>query len=410
MVMFRDRSVPAASPGAPRRDHGRQRVSAVVSGSEGSTAPGWRLACLWSIPLRGTVGFVLIMVWLTVSYSRVVGYRFPELGGGHWLFTSLMPAGFAASLLLHELGHALAGYLCGLRARWIVLDGLGGETEFERDATTPGRSALVAAAGPAASAVLATALGALSATAVYDSASRFVLTQLALGNAILAVFNLLPGMPLDGGYLLRAVVWRLTGSGRAGTLAAAASGLLTAAALFVVPLGLVISAGARPGLFGIGVLLLIAFPIAGGAWSVLRAETAATGASPTAQDLARAGVAIEPARTVHEAIHLLTAHGAAALAVIAPGGAVLGLVGESEMGRVAIPDRTLVPIVAISPPLHPSQVIPATLGGQPLREHVIASGARILLVTGTGRQDLRILLADEVPGLATLPCSPLTSS
>ena len=228
--------------------------------------PGRQLARISGIPLRVTAGSLLLAAWLALVYSGILSSRFPQLGAALWPTALLFPAAFAVSVLLHEAGHATVGRRCGLRVRWIVVDGLGGETEFDREASTPAASALVAAAGPAVSLALALALGAAAQLTSPGTVTQLLLMQAAIGNALIAIFNLLPGLPLDGGYLLRALVWKLTGTPRTGTIASAAAGLLIAAAMFIVPIGLLINFGARPGLLGVAILLLVAGPIASGAW------------------------------------------------------------------------------------------------------------------------------------------------
>lgn len=361
--------------------------------------PGRQLARIARIPIRFTAGSLLIGAWLVLLYARVLSSRFPELGGAHWPLTLLFPAAFAASVLLHELGHALLGRKCGLGVRWIVLDGLGGQTEFDADAPSPGRSALVAAAGPAVSVALALLLGAAAATVPAGTATHFVLLQIAFGNAVVAAFNLLPGLPLDGGYLLRALVWKLSGNSRAGTVVSAVTGVVSAAAIFIVPIGLLMNAGARAGLFGISILLVIAAPIGVGACSILREERQQSRHPlPTAHDLARPAVAIHPAQPVQEAIRVLTARAAAALLVTDAWGAVIGIVGEADLARVPAHNRELVTAGELAHPLTAGQLVPPSLAGDLLRTHLRAAGAAILLLDYGDRRVPRVLLADDVLG------------
>jgi Zn-dependent protease len=111
------------------------------------------------------------------------------------------------SVLLHELGHALTARRYGIGVRGITLELLGGYTEMDRDAPNPRVDALISLAGPAVSLVL----GGVAAAAAFALPDRTVVDQiafqLAASNILVAFFNVLPGLPLDGGRALRAGVW-----------------------------------------------------------------------------------------------------------------------------------------------------------------------------------------------------------
>ena len=161
------------------------------------------------IPIYVNVSMILLALLVTIVYG---GYVESELGLSE-------PIGYAigfgfvvclvGSVLLHELGHALTARRFGIGVRGITLELLGGWTEMDRDAPSPRIDALVSLAGPAVSLVLG-GLGTLAALALPD---RTVLDQiafqLAVSNILVAVFNVLPGLPLDGGRALRAGVWAL---------------------------------------------------------------------------------------------------------------------------------------------------------------------------------------------------------
>jgi Zn-dependent protease len=115
------------------------------------------------------------------------------------------------SVLLHELGHALTARRSGIGVRGITLELLGGWTEMDRDAPNPRVDALVSLAGPAVSLVLGGVATALSFALPDNTVAGQIFFQLAASNLIVAVFNVLPGLPLDGGRALRAAVWALIG-------------------------------------------------------------------------------------------------------------------------------------------------------------------------------------------------------
>ena len=114
------------------------------------------------------------------------------------------------SVLLHEMSHAVMAQRYGLGVRSISLNFLGGATEIDSDPRTPGQEFKVAVVGPLTS--IAVGLVALGLSFVTpDGLLRLAVGSLAGANLVVGVLNLVPGLPLDGGRLLRAVVWRVTG-------------------------------------------------------------------------------------------------------------------------------------------------------------------------------------------------------
>ncbi|GAA4586544.1 hypothetical protein GCM10023107_02990 [Actinoplanes octamycinicus] len=172
--------------------------------------PGGRpVAQVLGIPVHANASMALLAILVTVVYAN---YARAELGLEQpWAY--LVGLGFVAcllgSVLLHELGHALTARRNGIGVRRITLELLSGWTEMDREAPTPRVDALVSLAGPAVSLVLgAVATGAAFALPE-DTVPGQIAFQLAVSNVLVAVFNVLPGLPLDGGRALRAAMWAL---------------------------------------------------------------------------------------------------------------------------------------------------------------------------------------------------------
>ncbi|MEV6634584.1 site-2 protease family protein [Actinoplanes sp. NPDC051470] len=140
------------------------------------------------------------------------------------------------SVLLHELGHALTARRFGIGVRGITLELLGGYTEMDREAPSPRVDALVALAGPAVSLIL----GGLAALAYHLLPDRTIAGeiafQLAASNILVAFFNVLPGLPLDGGRALRALVWAIVRDRARATVVAGWAGRVIAVATAVAVL------------------------------------------------------------------------------------------------------------------------------------------------------------------------------
>ena len=178
---------------------------------------GWQIARLWGIPLRIHPTWLVILLIATVAFQR--DYQ-PAGSGGDlliWGLAFLTALLLFVSVLLHELGHSLVALSQGVKVRSITLFLLGGVASVDRECATPMGAALVAAAGPAVSLALSGLFLALRGPAgqLAPGLGQMVL-QLGLLNLTLALFNLLPGLPLDGGLLLKALVWQISGSQRRG--------------------------------------------------------------------------------------------------------------------------------------------------------------------------------------------------
>jgi Zn-dependent protease len=158
------------------------------------------------------------------------------------------------SVVIHELAHALVARRFGVQTSSIALFLFGGVATLEAEPPTPLADALVALAGPAASAVIA--LGAYAAMhgvdwvipVQYGDAAASVLAYVTFANGVLAAFNLIPGYPMDGGRVLRALLWQLRGDRDRATATAALVGI--AFGLFFAVAGLVAVAATRSWQFG----------------------------------------------------------------------------------------------------------------------------------------------------------------
>jgi Zn-dependent protease len=189
-----------------------------------------RLGRILGIPIGLHWSWFLIFGLLT--WSLAAGYfpaEAPGLSGpAYWLLAVATSLLFFASVLLHELGHSVIALRNQVPVRSITLFVFGGVALIEREPPTAGAEFRIAIAGPLASLALAAGFGVLW---LADQAIPYLAVPsfwLARVNFILAIFNMIPGFPLDGGRVLRAVMWRLTGSPERATRIAAMSGQLVA--------------------------------------------------------------------------------------------------------------------------------------------------------------------------------------
>src|SRR5437773_3003807 len=263
--------------------------------------PGVRIARPFGIPVFISPYWFLIAGLFVFLYARGLNQSVPVT----WRYP--VAAAFVvllyASVLVHELSHSLVARGFGLPVRRILLYPLGGFSEIEREPPTPGREFLVSAAGPAISLALAAGGYALTRAIPDGGVLRVLLAQLVVANLLVGVFNLLPGLPLDGGRMLRAGVWKVTGRAAQATVVAAWAGRVLAVAVLVVPLALYARTGAHTQFFYVAWLAVIAAFMWSGAGQALRA-TRVRERLPglQARALARRALAIPASLPLAEAI------------------------------------------------------------------------------------------------------------
>ncbi|HET8988925.1 MAG TPA: site-2 protease family protein [Humibacillus sp.] len=189
---------------------------------------GWQIGTLAGSPIYLGRSWPVIAVVIVVVFGPNLARpeRGPEYG-------YLAAAGYALLLLLsvlvHEAAHALAARWRGHPVDRIVADVWGGHTVYDATRTSPGTTALIAVVGPLANLGLA-AVGLLLQSVTTNDTALLLLTIITYANALVGLFNLLPGLPLDGGQIVSALVWRVTGRRGAGFVVAGWLGRIVAVA------------------------------------------------------------------------------------------------------------------------------------------------------------------------------------
>ncbi|NJP10849.1 MAG: site-2 protease family protein [Leptolyngbyaceae cyanobacterium RU_5_1] len=175
---------------------------------------GWRVGSLFGIPLFIDPSWFLILVYLIFLRGLQWQQNFPAWGTATtYAAATLMAVLLFVSVLLHELGHSLVARAQGIKVNSITLFLFGGVASIDEESKTPGKAFQVAIAGPAVSFLLFIVLSVpLLALPKTTAPINVLLGNLAFVNLLLASFNLLPGLPLDGGQILKAAVWKATGS------------------------------------------------------------------------------------------------------------------------------------------------------------------------------------------------------
>lgn len=223
------------------------------------------------------VGFhyswLIIFLLMTLSLNAYFTETHEDWAVGVPLVTAVVTSLlFFSSIVLHELGHSVIAMSRGIRVRSITLFIFGGMAETEKEADSPASEFWIAIAGPAVSFILAALFYLLFRIfGPFSEAVAEACRWLASINLVLAVFNLLPGFPLDGGRVFRALIWRLSGDAGTGMRWAVAAGRMVAYGLVVLGLVTMLRTGQILNgvwLMAIGLFLLTAAEASGTAYGL----------------------------------------------------------------------------------------------------------------------------------------------
>ncbi|MFJ9949046.1 site-2 protease family protein [Kitasatospora sp. NPDC091207] len=361
-----------ARPG-PRPPDGPDRRSGILMGRP------------FGVPVYVTPSWFVIAALITWVFGGQLEHVLPGLGATRYLVAFFFAVAFYGSVLIHELAHTVVALRYRLGVRRIRLQFLGGVSEIEKEAESPWREFWLAFVGPLLSLVLGGVFYLGVQAVELSSVPGVLLTGLMVSNLVVAAFNLLPGLPLDGGRMLRAVVWAVTGRPMAGTVAAAWVGRALAVAVLI---GLPLLGAAR----GVertttdtlvdavlaAVLAVIIWNGAGAGVHQARLKEVLPGLR--LRDLVRRVVEVTADTPLGEALRRVREAQAGALVVIDGRGEPIGLVRESQVREVPEHRRPWVAVGALSRDLEPGLRLPVDLAGEDLLRALQASPATEYLV------------------------------
>ncbi len=214
-----------------------------------STTGGIRLGQVGGVPIRIAASWFVIAAIITLLYANVVSQYTgpgPAAYAGAFGFAVLL----AGSVLAHEAAHAIAARRFGLVVDEIVVDLWGGHTSLGVP-RTPWQAGIVAVVAPLTNIALAAVVYGVTVAVAPTGLVGFLLDALVLSNVLVGVFNLLPGLPLDGGRVAEAIVWAITRDQDRGTEVAGWGGRVVVVGAAVVVLGLPLSRGGTPSLVSV---------------------------------------------------------------------------------------------------------------------------------------------------------------
>ncbi|MEW2511634.1 site-2 protease family protein [Streptomyces sp. NPDC046870] len=360
----------------------------------------------FGVPVYVAPSWFLVAALITWVFGGQLDRVLPELGAARYLVSLFFAVAFYASVLVHELAHTVAAIRFRLPVRRIQLQFFGGVSEIEKEAETPGREFVLAFVGPLLSLALAGLFYLAMKPVEPGTVPGVLLAGLMISNLIVAIFNLLPGLPLDGGRMLRAVVWKISGKPMTGTVAAAWVGRALAVSVLI---GLPVLN--QSGAFGGGgedvggmdtvtdalLAAILAAIIWTGAGNSLRmARLREHLPELRARTLTRRAVPVENDTPLSEALRRANAAGARALVVVDADGNPLSLVREAAIVGVPEHRRPWVSVSGLAQELTDGMRVSAELAGEELLDVLRATPATEYLVVEETGEIYGVLSAADV--------------
>ncbi|GCB50906.1 site-2 protease family protein [Streptomyces sp. NL15-2K] len=360
----------------------------------------------FGVPVYVAPSWFLVAALITWVFGGQLDRVLPELGAARYLVSLFFAVAFYASVLVHELAHTVAALRFKLPVRRIQLQFFGGVSEIEKEAETPGREFVLAFVGPLLSLVLAGLFYLALLPIEPGTVPGVLLAGLMISNLIVAAFNLLPGLPLDGGRMLRAVVWKITGKPMNGTIAAAWVGRFLAVSV-LIGLPLLTQSGAlgsnaedNVGMDTVMDALLAAILAAiiwtGAGNSLRMARLREHLPDLRARSLTRRAVPVESHTPLSEALRRANAAGARALVVVDPDGTPVSLVREAAIVGVPEHRRPWVAVSGLAQDLTDGMRVSAELAGEDLLDALRATPATEYLVVEETGEIYGVLSAADV--------------
>ncbi|MGN0063831.1 MAG: site-2 protease family protein [Nocardioides sp.] len=325
-----------------------------------------RLGSIAGIAVYVTRSWFLVAAMIALLVAPRIEQVEPGLGFGTYVVGAAFAVLLYLAILLHEASHALVAKRLGYGVNSITLHFLGGATEIDGVARRPGHEFWIAVVGPLTSiAVGLVALGAWFVTP--EGVLRVGVEGLAGANLLIGIMNLVPGLPLDGGRVLKAVVWGASRDQHRGTLAAGWGGRIVALAVVVWPLVQPYVLGVRPGIFQTVMFFVLgAFMWAGSTAAMTQARLRRRLPALQARPLARRCVAVPRDTPLSEAVRMAQDVQAGGIVTLDPYGAAEGIVNESAIRATPEERRPWVPASAVARTLEPGLQLDADLAGEQL--------------------------------------------
>jgi Zn-dependent protease len=348
----------------------------------------------FGIPVYISPYWLLFAAVLVVMYATGVESSIAKVSD-RYLVAAAFVLLLYASVLVHELAHCVVARGFGLPVRRVLLYPLGGYSEIETEPGSPGREALISGAGPVVSLALA-GIGYLLSKAVPSGLPHDLIWQLVAANLIVGIFNLLPGLPLDGGRIFRAGIWKITKKPYTATIAAAWAGRVLAIALVGLTLFSQQDSGSFLNLYWLWLLVIAGFMWIQSTQAIRAAKIRERLPAVSARRLARHAIPISANVPLAEAVRRAQAANARALVIVDHENTPTAIVSEAAVQATPEERRPWIDVGSLARTLEPGMVLSADLSGMELIKAVQQAPASEYLLIERSGQVFGVMAASDL--------------
>ncbi len=337
-------------------------------GPDASARPpgSFRLGTIAGSEVRITSSWFLVAALIAFVMAPRVDEVQPDLGGFKYVVGFTFAVVLYMSVLLHEASHALMARRYGFQVDSITLHFLGGMTAIRGEARTPRQEFAIAVVGPLTS--LAVGGGAVALWFVTpEGLLRMAVEGLAGANLLIGALNMVPGLPLDGGRVLKAAVWGATGRAHTGTIAAGWGGRVVAVLALSWPVWQEVLFDAPPDVLDI----LLSFVVAAFLWSGASAAMNTANVrrklpALVARDLARRTLSVPGDLPLAEAVRQAREAEAGGIVTVTTAGTLEGVVNEEALLATPEDRRPWVPVSTVARTVEEGLRLPVGITGEDL--------------------------------------------
>lgn len=330
-------------------------------------APGTlRIGSIAGIDVLVTSSWFIVALLISLTFAPRIEDAQPGLGFWKYVAGFVFAVVLYLSVLLHEASHAVVAQRLGYGVNSITLHFLGGMTEIDGQSRRPRHEFWIAVVGPLTS--IAVGLAAAAAWLVVpDGLVRLALQGLAGANLIIGVLNLVPGLPLDGGRVLKAAVWGVSGNQHRGSIVAGWGGRITALALLAWPLVMEPLTGQQPTILDLVLVFILGLFLWTGATAAMaHARIRERLPALVARPLARRTLSVPEDLPLAEAVRRAQEARAGSIVTVTADGSPAGIVSEAAVTAMPAERRPWVAVSTVARKLEDGLTLPATVAGEDL--------------------------------------------
>nr|WP_243395497.1 site-2 protease family protein [Nocardioides currus] len=360
-------------------------------------APGTiRIGSLAGIDVLVTSSWFLIAALISFTIAPRIEQVEPGLGALKYVAGLVFAVVLYLSVLMHEASHAIMAQRFGFSVNSITLHFLGGMTEIDGSARRPRQEFWIAVVGPLTSIAVGVAAVGLWFV-VPEGLVRVAIEGLAGANLLIGVLNLVPGLPLDGGRVLKAVVWGASGDATKGTIVAGWGGRLTAVAVLAWPLLQREIFDVPPTMFDyLLVIVLGLFLWTGATAAMSHAQLRRRLPALVARPLARRTLAVPEDTPLAEAVRRAQEIDAGSIVTTTTAGRPTGIVSEAAVLAMPQERRPWVATSSVARTLEDGLTLPATIAGEELVSAISKHPAEEYLLLEEDGTVLGVLATSDV--------------